>query len=281
MDPEWSSWIERGHALFGAPPLTRGEKSTRGVDDPKWALGDLLSEVPEHLIPHLAKDLGRGEGELRRLRDVAIRWPSETRVAASWSAHRDLKDVPNRYELITPGMTVRESALAAGKKPIDAKPDERLTADQRADRAISLLGDKTVNELAIEKLSERGAVRRMRRAARMASDDRSAEYKDALRELRQAQQSKSSELAFLEVVFRIQQATEYLRAVRSAAVAEDGQAPLVPDVRRPDLILAIEALAEVAQESLESLTNGTSGVDDTGIIDVEVTGPRQELLEQS
>jgi hypothetical protein len=202
-------------------------------------------------------------------------------VAASWSAHRDLKDMPNRFELIMPGMTVRQAALAAGKKPIDAKPDERLTVDERAGRVISLLGDKAVNEIVIEQLDQRGAARRMRRAARKANDDRSEEYIDAFRELRLAQSAKSPELAFLEVVFPIQKATEYLRAVLSATIGNDETPSVVSDVRRPDLIFAIEALAGVAQEALKSLGDGTSNVDGGDVIDVDVSKPRPELLEQS
>ena len=281
MDPNWQHWIERGRAIVGAPPLTRGEKSTRGTSDPKWALGDLLSEVPDLAIPRLAKELDRDEGELRRLKDVSSKWPPERRVAASWSAHRDLKDMPNRFELIMPGMTVRQAALAAGKKPIDAKPDERLTVDERAGRVISLLGDKAVNEIVIEQLDQRGAARRMRRAARKANDDRSEEYIDAFRELRLAQSAKSPELAFLEVVFPIQKATEYLRAVLSATIGNDETPSVVSDVRRPDLIFAIEALAGVAQEALKSLGDGTSNVDGGDVIDVDVSKPRPELLEQS
>ena len=281
MDSNWNSWVERGRAIVGASPLSRGEKSTKGTSDPKWALGDLLAEVPDQLISRLAEDLGRSEGELRRLKDVAAKWPAECRVAASWSAHRDLKDVPNRFELIFPGMTVRESAVAAGKRPIDAKPDERLSEEERADRVISLLGDKTVNELVIEKLDKRGAVRRMRRAARKSDDDRSDEYKDALRQLRQAQSAKSPDVAFLEVVFQIQRATEYLRAVLSATTVDDGQEPLVPSIRKPDLLLAIEALAGVAEEALAQLGDGSSNVHGGDIIDVDVSRPRPELLEQS
>src|SRR4051812_33399223 len=120
---EWAELVGKGRALAGAPPLGRADKSKLGLSDPKWALGDLLlNEVPLADIGRFAKMIGRSEGELRRLRDVAEKWPAQERQAASWSAHRDLKDLPDRFENIRPGMTVREAAEAAGKKPIDAKP---------------------------------------------------------------------------------------------------------------------------------------------------------------
>lgn len=279
VEPSWSTVVERGRAILSVPPLTRSEKSIKGTSDPKWALGDLLVEVTDHLLPRLARQLGHSEGDLRRLKEVASKWPPDRRSAASWSSHRELKDSPNRFELISPGMTVRQAASAAGKKPIDSIPDERLSDTQRADRVIALLSNKVVNELVITQMNERVSVRRMKRAARMVQDERSNEYKEALRQMRQAQATKSPELASIEVIFKIQEATEYLRAVRVAALPSDGQPPLMPETRKPDLLLAVEALTQVAQDTLRTLTSGPSGIDLEGVIDVEEARPRPELLE--
>jgi len=179
-------------------------------------------------------------------------------------------------------MTVREAAAAAGKKPIDAKPVTRMTLDERAEHVLSVLADKQVNDLVLMKLRDRSAVRRIHRAAEANDDDRSAEYKQAMRNLRQAQAAKSPESAFIEVVFKIQQAAVYLRAVLIAATSADGPR-LVPEHRKPDLVLVIESLRTVADTALSSLTEAsrstaTTPSSDT-VIDVQERKPRPELLE--
>lgn len=280
MDEGWDALVERGRAFAGAPPLSRAEKSKEGLSDPKWALGDLLlNEIPIVEIGTFAKAIGRPEGELRRLRDVAEKWPRDRRLAASWSAHRDLKDEPDRFDKIRPGMTVREAAQAAGKKPIDAKPLERMSLDDKANLALTLLGDKAVNDRFTEILRDRRSARRLERAANAAGDDRSAEYKNAMRNLRQAQTSKSPELAFLEVVFKIQQSAEYIRAVIAAATDLDTAVPLIPDHRKPELVFAIDAIADVADQALEALRRIPTST--TDVIDVEVATPRQQLREHA
>lgn len=280
MDANWDSWLERGRALLGAPPLSRKEKVERGTEDPKWKLGDLLLEMPEHLVDRFALLLGEEKGGLHRLREVAEKWPAEHRVQASWSAHRDLKDHPDRFSRIRPGMSVREAAEAAGKKPIDAKPRTRMTPEERASEVIALLADKNVNELVIAELTERKEVRRKLRAARAAEDERSAEYKEARRRLHEAQSARSPDRAFLEVVFKMQETAEYLRAVLDAAM--DEEAPLVPEHRIPDLVTSIEKVRVAAQDTLSALLKAT-GQSDTVVIDVGVANrsPMADLLEST
>lgn len=265
-----------------APALSRAEKAKSGPADPKWAIGDLLLEIPDHLLGRIAGELGEAEGELRRYREVAGAWPSEYRVAASWSAHRDLKElpVPRRYETIRPGMTVREAAELAGKKPIDAKPVHRMSLEERADHVVGLLMDKQLNDLVLKKLDHRRAVRRTRRAARMAADERSAEFKEAMRTLRQAQATKSPDLAFLQVVFKLQESAEYVRAVLAAVMDTETTVPLVPEHRKPDLICALDTLVDVGHEALDVLKKVPKSDKQFGtIIEADVAKPRPELLE--
>lgn len=278
MDANWDRWLERGRALLGAPSLSRKEKAQRGPEDPKWKLGDLLLEIPEHLVDRFALLLGEEKGALHRLREVAQKWPAEQRVCASWSAHRDLKDHPERFSLIRPGMSVREAAEAAGKKPIDAKPRTRMTPEERATEVIALLADKSVNDLVIAELMERKEVRRKLRAARAAADERSAEYKEARRRLHEAQSAKSPDRAFLEVVFRMQETAEYLQAVLDAAM--DEEAPLVPEHRIPDLLASIEKVRAAAHITLSALSKDAERADAV-VIDVDVAkrSPMADLLE--
>lgn len=268
MHPHWNLWLKRGGTALDSPPLRRGEKSLRGTDDPKWKLGDLALEIPEPLVDAFAQALGEDKGSLRRLLDVSRKWPPERRVAASWSAHRELKDHPSRFSLIYPGMSVRAAAEAAGKGPIDARPPERMTTAERVDEAMLLLADKNVNDLVLEQLVERRQKRRMIRAARAAQDDRSAEFKEAQRELREAQSAKSPERAFLEVVFRIREEAEYLRAVHAAVM--DPVDSLVPEHRKPDLISAMENLLDIANTNLRELGGkaGTTAIQSGVVIDV-------------
>ena len=116
LGTSWEELVERGRVLAAAPPLSRGDKARRGPDDPKWGLGDLLLEVPDSAVDRFASDVGEDAAAFRQYRVVAAAWPVQSRVAASWTAHRELKDHPARFELIVPGMTMRQAAEAAGKK---------------------------------------------------------------------------------------------------------------------------------------------------------------------
>lgn len=284
MDPTWDHWLERGRSLAAAPPLSRAEKSRCGRTDPKWALGDLLLDIPEHRLGSFSAALGKKESELRRLREVASRWPSTHRVDASWSAHRDLKDHDQRFDLIHAGMTVREAAEAAGKQPIDAKPLQRMSQAEKVNFAVTLLMDKKLNDDVVAELKSRRVARRAERAARMAADERSAEYKEAMRALRVAQATKSPEVAFLEVVFKLQEAAEYVRAVVAAATDTEATIPLIPPHREPELLMAIDALVDVGHEALDALAPVAASPNlahaHQDVIDVDVARPRPELLER-
>jgi hypothetical protein len=107
---------------------------------------------------------------------------------------------------------------------------------------MDLLLDKAVNDRVQQLLAERREPRRIQRAARAAADERSAEYREARRQLHEAQAVKSPDLAFLEAVFKVRELAEYLHAV-SAAVLEPDVAP-VPTARVPDLLAAVDAASE-------------------------------------
>lgn len=101
-----------------------------------------------------------------------------------------------------------------------------------------------------------------------------------MRSLRQAQAVKSPEVAFLEVVFKLQEAAEYIRAVLAAALDTEASLPLVPEHRKPDLICAIETIVDVGCHALDSLKSVPQAKGHKGpIIDVDVEKPRPELLE--
>lgn len=280
-DLTWDDRLEQVRTQLVAPPLPRSAKARARLKDPKWVIGDLLQGVPDHLLSRMASKLEQSEGDFRRYREVAEAWPIEHRVAASWSAHRDLKDVsaPRRYELIRPGMTVRQAMRAAGKRQPDAPATHTLSLDEQADHVITLLTDKRLNDLVLKRLVEQRGQRRMRRAAQMAEDERSAEFKEAMRHLRQAQATKSAETAFLEVVFKLREAAEYVRAVLSAATQTDAPEPLVPQHRQPDLIHALTALANSTAEALDALRDHDQRSRRHDFIDVDVARSRPELLE--
>jgi len=173
-------------------------------------------------------------------------------------------------------MTMREAAGAAGKKPLDAKPRERMSVEQRAAEAIALLSDKAVNDLVLTRLEERREVRRKTKAARLAAEERSAEYREALRDLREAQAAKSPDRVFLEVVFKMRETSEYLSAVVSAVT--DPEAPLVPDHRKPDLVNAINAVAEAATSAILALRSDETDENFIDVTPVKVS-PMAKLLE--
>src|SRR5207244_3085982 len=113
--------LSQGRALLGARPLRRDEWAPRGRDDVKWRWGDLALDIPKALLVDFARAVGKNVQELLRYRDVAAAWPAERRVAASWSAHRELQNIDERFDVIAPGMTERHARGVIGKRPSDQK----------------------------------------------------------------------------------------------------------------------------------------------------------------
>jgi hypothetical protein len=274
---DWDDQVELGRALADAPRLGRADASKRGPEDPKWALGDLAATIPEEHLDRFAKEIGVSPSDVRAYRRVAVAWPSENRVAASWTAHRELKDHEERFALIAPGMSMRAAAQAAGKAPIDGGPAlHRLSDDELAEYAISILKQKPINDLVTQKLRERKAARRLSAATRAAEDDRSAEYKQAYRDYRQAQSSKSPELAVLDAIFKLRELSEFVRIL-----PEWDAAGGLPGHRRDDVISAISAAHDATAEALDQMrdTAPTNYKFSGGIIDVGEASPRPQLLE--
>src|SRR5512135_2825019 len=127
--PEWARWVGEVARLLGVPPLRRGERSSQGPEDPKFKLGDFLKRVPEEYVELLATEHDVDPAQFRVYREVAAKVPPERRVQASWTVHRDLRD---RLDLLRDGLTVRQAAAAAGKRPVDSKADRKLSVEDRA-----------------------------------------------------------------------------------------------------------------------------------------------------
>ena len=141
LPPEWSTWVEEGARLLAAPPLRRSEQVARGPEDPKFAIGDFLATIPGPYVELLAEHLGRDAAQFRVYREVAEKIPSDQRVKASWTVHRDLRERP---DLLSDALTVRAAAALLGKKPIDSKADRRLSLEERAAKVRDALADEEV-----------------------------------------------------------------------------------------------------------------------------------------
>jgi hypothetical protein len=84
-------------------------------------------------------DTGRTLPTLLSLRTVALAWPQEKRLeSVSFTVHAELAAMPNRFELIRPGLTKRQARVLAGKKP------EIGSKEQRGQVVAGLLTDPDV-----------------------------------------------------------------------------------------------------------------------------------------
>ena len=102
-----------------------------------WRWGDLVGRVMppgspdrERLVEWAQEigwfDTGRTLGTLLSLRTVALAWPADKRLpGVSFTVHAELAAVPNRFELIRPGLTKRKARVLAGKKPEIASREQR------------------------------------------------------------------------------------------------------------------------------------------------------------
>ena len=235
---DWAERVESGRAIMGGPRLGRAQRASLGPEDEKFALGDLISDVADDQLDQLAHQIGHNltAGNLRSYREVARAWPPDKRVAASWTAHRTLMNSPDRFDIIQPGMTLRQAQKATGKNPADTEHPSRWSIDRLVPFIITQLQDTTISKAVRAELEDRKGARAARAAAKMVDEERSAEYREALRELREARDAKSPERAVYEVIFKLRDAREYIRAVGKAS---DDEMSFVPEHRRPDVATAV------------------------------------------
>jgi hypothetical protein len=297
---DWAEKVESGRAIMAAPRLGRAQRVSLGPQDEKFALGDLLSDVEDDQLERLARGIGHNltAATLKSYREVAGAWPSAQRVAASWTVHRTLKNLADRFDVIQPGMTLREAQIASGRTPADTEHPSRWSLERRVLFIITQLQDAATTKAVRDELEGRKRTRAAKAAVKMVDEDRSAEYRAALRELRDARDAKHPERAAYEVIFKLRDSREYVRAVGKMSGDDGG---FLPDHRRPDVISAIRDLAVTALDAialsglkeeplvaevlaavrahLENLP-GSEAADrfDAVIIQGEVDQPRAELL---
>lgn len=210
LPPEWGSWLTEGARLLAVPPLRRHEQSLHGFQDPKFALGDFLLEVPTEFVDRLEQVLGARPGQFRIYRDVSAKVPIGHRVASSWTVHRDLRDRP---DLLADGLTVRSAAALLGKQPIDSKPDRRLTLEERADKVRAGLADPEVYALIDSELARSRAERQVLRRAREVRSEYSHRRRDLENELRELRAAQSPFEATVKAELDINKAMQLVEAI--------------------------------------------------------------------
>ena len=148
--------VESGRSIMAAPRLSRAEQVTRGPEDFKFTLGDLLAngdDLDDERLNELAEQIGfnlTGQN-LKSYREVARAWPPEQRVAASWTVHRTLKKMPDRFERIEPSMTLREAQVVTGKTPADTEHPSRWDSQRRVEFLITQLQDPLQPRLCVSR----------------------------------------------------------------------------------------------------------------------------------
>ncbi|GAA0482979.1 hypothetical protein Ade02nite_65920 [Paractinoplanes deccanensis] len=242
---EWAGWRNEAARLQNRAPLRRSEWAARGPEDPKFALGDLLSRVPESWIDRLAEAVDAEPARFRLLREVAVKVPPERRVKASWTVHRDLRERP---ELLRDGLTSREAAVAAGRRAFDSKADQRLSAEERAAKVRDFLADPEVYRLVERELDRSRADRKVRYGARLVHEELARQEKDAKAELRARREAQSPIEATLKARISVLRSAQLVHAM--AEISDD-----LPEHDR--LVDALETLREQIDAALGRL--GSTG----------------------
>jgi hypothetical protein len=230
LPPEWDHWMMEGARLLAAPPLRRNDQARRGPEDPKFALGDWLLEIPSQFVDALAESLDRDPSQFRVYREVAEKISPANRLAASWTVHRDLRDRP---ELLTDGLTVRRAAERLGKKPIDAKPDSRLSVQERAAKVRAALADPDVYAIIEAEVAESRAERNARKLATRFVSEHGQRQRELEVELRALRAAMSPLEATVKAELRVNEAAQLVEAI----------ALTVDDLHEPQRV--VRALAEL------------------------------------
>jgi hypothetical protein len=256
LPPEWSAWVDEGARLLSAPPLRRNEQAARGRDDPKFALGDFLVTIPALYVEMLAEHLNRDPAQLRGYRDVAEKIPPNNRVNASWTVHRDLRD---RTDLLRDRLTVRDAAALLGKKPIDAKPDRRLSLEERAAKVRGLLADADVRAVIEAELTEGRAGRTARKLASRIVSEHSQRKRDLEAELRALRSAMSPLEATVKAELQINESTQLVEAIAKS----------VDDLHEPERVVSALADLQVLIDSFLLTRTPTATGTDAVIIDAD------------
>ena len=238
LPPEWDQWLQEGARLLAAPRLRRSEQITRGPHDPKFALGDMLVEVPLDYLEPLAAGLGADKTQLRIYREVAAKIPPHSRVATSWTVHRDLRDAP---QLLRSGLTVRKAAQLLGKAPIDSRSDKRLTVAEKAAKVRSFLADPAVYAVIESEMANSRQERRDRSKAKVVHAELTAKVKAAEAWRQQERNAKSGAEATAKILIDLLQAAQLVHAVGES----------LDYLAEPERVL--EALTDLAAETSRAL----------------------------
>lgn len=253
--PEWARWVGEVARLMAASPLRRGEQSSRGPEDPKFKLGDFLVQLPEQYVELLAIEHDLDPAQFRTYREVAAKVPRERRVRASWTVHRDLRD---RLDLLRDGLTVRQAAAAAGKRPIDSKADRRLSVEDRAAKVRAFLADPDVYAVIEQDMARTRQERRVRHGARLVHEDLAKQEKQLQTELRERREAKSPLEATLKAQLDLLRAAQLVHAIGETLV------------ELPEFSRLVDALAELREQVDRVLDQCEPQDDGVVVIDAEV-----------
>lgn len=145
-----------------------------------WRWGDLVARVmppgqdDRGKLVQWAEEIGwletgRTITTLLSFRTVALAWPKDLRCAeASFTAHAELAAMPNRFDLIEPGLSKRKARVLGGKKP------EIGSKEQRGEVVAGLLGDPAV----LRQLAENPEFAKALRRATISVEDAMADAVD-------------------------------------------------------------------------------------------------------
>ncbi|GAA1817328.1 hypothetical protein HC028_21190 [Planosporangium flavigriseum] len=254
LPDEWDDWLAEGERLLSAPPLRRSDQSARGFEDPKFALGDFLTNIPLDLVERLAEDLDSDPAQFRIYREVALKVPADRRVKASWTVHRDLRD---RLDLLRDGLTVRQAVARAGKRQIDSKADQNLSVEERAAKVRAFLADPEVYALIEQEMTRSRADRKVRHGARLVHEELTKKEKAAQAELRERREAKSPLEATLKAQIDVLRAAQLVHAIRES----------LSDLPEPERL--IDALTELDAQVAATLLRGQTTHENVVVIDAE------------
>lgn len=273
-------WLEDAARIRSAQPLGSDLKDCRG--DWKWHLGDyVLENVPVALRDQFAKAMGINKSNLAGYVFTAKQWPQpERRPTVSWTVHRDLAKLTDRFDVIHDKMSVRDAARARGRS-IDQKADHRKTVDERAEQVERLLSDPDVRAAVAAIERESADARKARKAARQAEQSEARRVREARQAAREAAAAQHPEAAFMKVHADLLEWEVHLRELLRIADEElagrDGSPALIPAHRRPEFVRLLRTLGDVAYDGAEAMEQFDKPSSRSNVIDVHATEERARL----
>lgn len=263
--PSVEEFLEKVGRLYRAAPPAKSRilKENPSLNG-RWAVGDEMMARPdrEETIAGVSDYLGISASSIRQWLETSESEPDVEYRIAPWTTHRDLRNHPDRRQIITKGMTTREARAAIGKAPIDRMTNQSLVAKYGEEEAIRMIARNVFEDLlwpgvaeAVEEAKElTRSQRRARRAATQAVNENQRIIDEARRTSRKNWEAQSPYRVVSDLKAKLLQFQGDLTVI-TMIIMKYGRSA-VPDEYWGELLQILQLVGDHAYDVIDAIKGG-------------------------